>query len=38
MLCGNPEMVEDSRKVLLERGFRLSRRGAPGHLAMENYW
>ncbi len=38
MLCGNPEMVEDSRKILLERGFRLSRRGEPGHLAVENYW
>src|SRR5215470_18340640 len=29
MLCGNPEMVEDSRKLLVERGFRLSRRGDP---------
>lgn len=38
MLCGNPEMVEDSRKVLVERGFRVSRRGDPGHLAVENYW
>jgi ferredoxin--NADP+ reductase len=38
MLCGNPEMVEDSRKLLLERGFRLSRRGEPGQLAVENYW
>ena len=38
MLCGNPEMVEDSRKILVERGFRLSRRGEPGHLATENYW
>ncbi|HSN19170.1 MAG TPA: ferredoxin--NADP reductase [Usitatibacter sp.] len=38
MLCGNPEMVEDSRSILLERGFRLSRRGEPGHLAVENYW
>jgi ferredoxin--NADP+ reductase len=38
MLCGNPEMVEDSRKLLLERGFKLSRRGEPGHLAVENYW
>ncbi|HUP98112.1 MAG TPA: ferredoxin--NADP reductase [Usitatibacter sp.] len=38
MLCGNPEMVEDSRKLLTERGFRLSRRGEPGHLAVENYW
>jgi len=38
MLCGNPEMVEDSRKILIERGYRLSRRGEPGHLAVENYW
>jgi ferredoxin--NADP+ reductase len=38
MLCGNPEMVEDSRKLLVGRGFRPSRRGDPGHLAMENYW
>jgi ferredoxin--NADP+ reductase len=38
MLCGNPEMVEDSRKLLVERGYRLSRRGDPGQLAVENYW
>lgn len=38
MLCGNPEMVEDSRRLFLDRGFRLSRRGEPGHLAVENYW
>jgi ferredoxin/flavodoxin---NADP+ reductase len=38
MLCGTPEMVEDSRKILIERGYRLSRRGEPGHLAVENYW
>ncbi len=38
MLCGNPEMVEDSRKILVDRGYRVSRRGEPGHLAVENYW
>ena len=38
MLCGNPEMVEDSRRILTERGYRMSRRGDPGHLAVENYW
>jgi ferredoxin--NADP+ reductase len=38
MLCGNPEMVEDSRRLLVDRGFRVSRRGDPGHLAVENYW
>ena len=38
MLCGNPDMVEDSRKLLPSRGFRVSRRGDPGHFAVENYW
>jgi ferredoxin--NADP+ reductase len=38
MLCGNPEMVEDSRKILTGRGYRMSRRADPGHLAVENYW
>ena len=38
MLCGNPEMVEDSRRILVERGYRISRRGDPGQLAVENYW
>jgi len=38
MLCGNPEMVEDSRKILVDRGYRVSRRGDLGHLAVENYW
>ncbi len=38
MICGNPEMVEDVRKALAERGFRTSRRSAPGHIAVENYW
>lgn len=38
MICGNPEMVDDVRKALAERGFRTSRRSAPGHIAVENYW
>lgn len=38
MICGNPEMVEDTRSLLLARGFSLSRRGQPGHLALENLW
>lgn len=38
MLCGNPEMVEDSRKILVARGYRVSRRADPGHFAVENYW
>jgi len=38
MLCGNPQMVDDTRAVLNERGFRLSRRAEPGHYAVEQYW
>jgi ferredoxin--NADP+ reductase len=38
MICGNPEMVTDTRKRLTARGFATSRRGVPGQLAVENYW
>jgi len=38
LICGNPEMVDDTRKLLAGRGYTTSRRGAPGHLAVENYW
>jgi ferredoxin--NADP+ reductase len=38
MLCGNPQMVEDSRKLLIERGFTMSRRSLLGNIASENYW
>jgi ferredoxin--NADP+ reductase len=38
MICGNPEMVDDTRDLLTGRGFALSRRGKPGHLAVENLW
>ena len=38
MLCGNPAMLADARKLLGERGFKTGRRGIPGNLAVENYW
>ncbi|SRR6266581_46191 len=38
MICGNPAMAADLRRLLTERGFRVSRRADPGHLAFENYW
>ncbi|MVW71929.1 ferredoxin--NADP reductase [Bordetella sp. 15P40C-2] len=38
MLCGNPEMLSEARKLLGERGFAPGRRGIPGNLAVENYW
>lgn len=38
MVCGNPQMAADLRKLLMDRGFRVGRRGIPGQLAFENYW
>lgn len=38
MLCGNPGMLAEARKLLGERGFAPGRRGVPGNLAVENYW
>jgi ferredoxin--NADP+ reductase len=38
MICGNPEMVEDTRNWFTERGYTVSRRSKPGHLALENLW
>jgi ferredoxin/flavodoxin---NADP+ reductase len=38
MICGNPEMVDDIRHRLQAMGYRVSRRGEPGHMAVENYW
>ena len=38
MLCGNPDMIEDMRKLLHARGMRPCRRMKPGHFVTENYW
>ncbi len=38
MICGNPDMVDDTRKWFLEKGYTISRRAKPGHLALENLW
>jgi ferredoxin--NADP+ reductase len=38
MLCGNPQMVEDTRAALKARGFTTSRQARPGQIAVENYW
>ena len=38
MLCGNPEMVSDTRLALKERGFVSARSNRPGQIATENYW
>jgi ferredoxin--NADP+ reductase len=38
MVCGNPGLGRELRALLTARGYRVNRRGAPGHLAFENYW
>lgn len=37
MLCGNPQMVEDTKDALKQRGLSMNRRGE-GNIAVENYW
>ncbi|CAI8843959.1 MULTISPECIES: ferredoxin--NADP reductase [Pseudomonas] len=38
MLCGNPQMVDDTRKVLKQRDMNLSLSRRPGQVAVETYW
>ena len=38
MVCGNPAMTRELRELLGDRGFRTSRRAAPGQAAFEKYW
>ncbi|MDE2288153.1 MAG: ferredoxin--NADP reductase [Burkholderiales bacterium] len=38
MVCGNPEMVRDTRKLLTGMGYTVSRSATPGPLALENQW
>lgn len=38
MLCGNPEMISETRKLLRERGMQPCRRQTPGQYLSENYW
>lgn len=38
MMCGNPTMIEDMRRLLHQRGMRPCRRALPGQFVTENYW
>lgn len=38
MLCGNPQMIDDTRNLLKQRDLRLSLSRRPGQVAVENYW
>lgn len=37
MLCGNPDMVNDTKDALKQKGLTMNRRGV-GNIAVENYW
>ncbi len=38
MMCGNPQMVEETRKLLHQRGMKPCRRLNAGEFLSENYW
>lgn len=38
MLCGNPQMIDDTRQMLKARDMQLSLTRRPGQVAVENYW
>jgi ferredoxin--NADP+ reductase len=38
MLCGNPDMIKESRTALAELGLAKNTRRKPGNVTSENYW
>jgi len=38
LICGNPDMITATRRLLGAREMATSKRGKPGQLAVENYW
>lgn len=38
MICGNPQMIDDTRRILHIRGLSPCRRILPGQFVTENYW
>lgn len=38
MLCGNPQMIQDTIIVLENFGLKKHLRRSPGHISMERYW
>ena len=38
MLCGNPQMIDDTRALLKKRHMSLALSRRPGQVAVENYW
>ncbi|HEY8101702.1 MAG TPA: ferredoxin--NADP reductase [Burkholderiaceae bacterium] len=38
MICGNPQMIDDTRRILHKRGLSPCRRVLAGQFVTENYW
>lgn len=38
MMCGNPDMLDETEALLGERGMRKHRTKVPGHIVVERYW
>jgi ferredoxin--NADP+ reductase len=38
MMCGNPEMLVDTRNALNEKGLKKNLRRSPGQITTESYW
>lgn len=38
MLCGNPQMTDDTLNILIARGLKKNHRRDPGQVSLENYW
>ena len=38
MICGNPQMINNTRQLLKQRDMQLSLSRRPGQVAVENYW
>jgi ferredoxin--NADP+ reductase len=38
LMCGNPAMIEETQRVLAERGLVKHRPRKPGHISFESYW
>ncbi len=38
MLCGNPDMLSDTKDALKDKGLKKNLRRSPGHITTESYW
>ena len=38
MICGNPDMINDTVKLLGKKGLERNRRSKPGNITLEKYW